>query len=331
MQRREFIALLGGTAASWPLGAHAQQAGRMRRIGFFSIGARTDVSGPSQRRLGAFRRGLAELGWIEGRNLVIDERWADSDAGRLQASAAELVGLRPEVIFVSNSASLAAMRRATGTIPIVFAVVADPVGQGFVSSLAQPGGNITGFAGLEFALATKVLELLKKIAPGVTRVAFMYDPVQPAAAGALAELEAVGASLGVQLSKVPVRNAEEIEREIDVLARAPNGGLFVIASNATALHRELIAALAARHRLPAAYQFRYYVASGGLASYGADDADLSRRAASYVDRILKGEKPADLPVQLPTKFELVLNLKTAKAMGLVLSPEVLALADEVIE
>jgi putative ABC transport system substrate-binding protein len=331
MRRREVIALLGGAVSAWPLAARAQQAGRMRRIGFLSTDFQIGGAGASLRRLGAFRRGLAELGWIEGRNLVIDERWADGDAGRLRTYAAELAGLRPDVIFVANSPSLAAMRRATGTIPIVFAVVADPVGQGFVSSLAQPGGNITGFAGFEFALATKNLELLKKMAPGVTRVAIMFDPVQPAATGTLAELEGVASSLGVQLSKASVRNADEIEREIDVLARTPNGGLFVIPSPATVLHQGLIVAMAARHRLPAVYQLRLFVASGGLASYGADDLDLCRRAASYVDRILKGEKLADLPVQLPTKFEFVLNLKTARAMGLALSPEVLALADEVIE
>jgi putative ABC transport system substrate-binding protein len=332
MQRRDFITLLGGAAAIWPMVARAQQDGRVRRIGFLATGARDDAGGPSQRRLGAFRRGLANnLGWIEGRNLVIDERWPGTNPEHLRAAAAEIAGLRPDVIFVSNSSALAAIRRTTGTIPIVFAVVADPVGQGFVSSLAQPGGNITGFAAYEFALATKVLELLKKMAPGVTRVAVVYDPVQPSSTGTLAELEAVAASLGVQLSKASVRNANEIERAIDALAREPNGGLYVQASPATALHRELVVALAARHRLPAVYSLRYFAASGGLASYGVDDADLSRLAASYVDRILKGEKPADLPVQLPTKFEFVINLKTAKAMGLVLSPEVLALADEVIE
>ena len=331
MKRRAFITLLGGAAAAWPLAARTQQGGRMRRVGWLSTAARNDVSGSHLERLGAFRKGLAEFGWIEGRNLVIDERWAENDAARLPACAAELARLRPEVIFVTNSASLAAMRRATGTIPIVFSAVSDPVGQGFVSSLAQPGGNITGFAGNEFALVTKNLELLKKMAPSVTRVAVMFDPVNPTATGMLAELEAVGASLGVQLSKALVRNADEVERAIDVLARAPNGGLFVLASPAIGLHQGLIIALAARHRLPAVYQFRISVAAGGLASYGVDDLDLSRRAASYADRILKGEKPADLPVQLPTKFELVLNLKTAKAMGLALSPEVLALADEVIE
>jgi putative ABC transport system substrate-binding protein len=284
-------------------------------------------------RLNAFKRGLADLGWIEGRNLAFEERWANNDAARLSAQAAELAALRPELIFVGGSETLAAMRRTTGVIPIVFALVFDPVSQGFVSSLAQPGGNITGFAASEFAIATKSLELLKKIAPGLARVAFAYDPAQPTAAGTFAEIETAAAVLGVEVSKMPARNSKDIEESINALARAPGSGLFVLASAATSLHLEMIPALAIRHRLPAINSGagRRFVASGGLASYGTDDLDICRRAASYADRILKGEKPADLPVQLPTKFELVLNLKTAKAIGLVLSPEVLALADEVIE
>jgi putative ABC transport system substrate-binding protein len=320
--------LVGG-AAAWPLAAEAQQRERVRRIGW--LGASSEGPGPQQDRLNAFKRTLAQLGWIEGGNLAFDERWANNEPARLPSLAADLVALRTDLIFVSNSQTLSAARRATGIIPIIFSVVADPVGQGFVSSLAQPGGNITGFAGSEFALATKNLELLKKIAPSVTRVSFMYDPAQPAVTGTLGEIEAVTATLGVEVSKMPVRNAGDIERSIDALALASNSGLFVLPGSATVSQRELIVALAARHRLPAVYSQRYFAVSGGLASYGTDDLDLTRRAASYADRILKGEKPADLPVQLPTKFELVLNLKTAKAMGLTLPPEVLALADEVIE
>jgi putative ABC transport system substrate-binding protein len=301
----------------------------MRRVGWLHTGS--ENTNPGQDRLNAFKRGLADLGWIAGRNLAYEERWADNDPARVRSHAVELAGLRPDVIFVTNSEALSAMRRATGIIPIVFSVVADPVGQGFVSSLAQPGGNITGFAGNEFALATKNLELLKKIGPDVRRVAVMYDPVNPASTGMLAEIEAVAGVLGVDVAKTPVHNADEIERSINAMVRTPDGGLFVFASTATRLHRDLIVTLAARHRLPAVYMFRFFVTGGGLASYGSDDNDLSRRAAAYADRILKGEKPADLPVQLPTKFELVLNLKTAKAMGLKLSPEVLALVDEVIE
>jgi len=328
IRRREFIAGLGG-AAAWPLAAKAQQRERTRRIGWLSTSSADP--GPYPDRLTAFKRGLADLGWIEGSNLVFDERWANDDPARLRPQAAELVARRPDVIFVASSAALAAMRRATGIIPIVFSVVADPVGQGFVSSLAQPGGNITGFAGNEFVLRTKLLELLKKIAPGVARVAFVFDPAHPAATGILAEIAAAAPSLGLEVVRTPVRNAEEIERSINALAHEPNNGLLVAAGAATALHRKLIADLAARHRLPAVYSDRYFVASGGLASYASDALDLCRRAASYTDRILKGEKPANLPVQLPTKFQLVLNLKTAKAMDLVLSPEVHALADEIIE
>jgi putative ABC transport system substrate-binding protein len=284
-------------------------------------------------RLNAFKRGLAALGWIEGRNLAFEGRWANNDAARLRAQAEELAALRPELIFVTGSETLAAIRRTTGIVPIIFALVFDPVGQGFVSSLAQPGGNITGFAASEFAIATKSLELLKKIAPGVTRVAFAYDPEQPTAAGTFAEIETAAAVLGVKVSKLPARNSKDIEESVNALARAPGGGLFVLASTATLLHLEMITALAMRHHLPAINSGagRHFVTGGGLASYGTDDLDICRRAASYADRILKGEKPADLPVQLPTKFELVLNLKTAKAIGLVLSPEVLVLADEVIE
>jgi putative ABC transport system substrate-binding protein len=329
MRRREFITLLGGAAAAWPLAARAQQPGRMRRIGWLATGESSGLPAMTS-RLGAFKRGLADLGWIEGRNVVFEERWASSDTERLRSSAAELVTLRPDLIFVANSPSLAAARRATGTIPILFANIADPIGQGFVSSLAEPGGNITGFAGIEFTLVTKQLELLKKIAP-LTRVTFMYDPAQPAAAGAFAELEIAAPSLGLELSRTPVRNAGEIERAIDALAQAPNAGLLLFGGPVITLDQDLIVAMTTRYRLPAIHSFRYFVAGGGLASYGPDDVDSSRRAASYADRILKGAKPADLPVQQETKFALVLNLKTAKTMALVIPESLLAVADEVIE
>jgi putative tryptophan/tyrosine transport system substrate-binding protein len=330
MRRREFIALFGGVAAAWPVAARAQQR-PTPVIGYFATNAR--VPGSGQNRLNAFKRRLADHGWIEGRNFRFEEKYGNNDPARLPAAAAELVALQPSVIFVANSPSLISVRRATGLIPIVFANVIDPVGQGFVSSLAQPGGNITGFAESEFAFVTKNLELLKKISPTLTRVAFLYDPTHPMGTSALSEVASAAAAtaLGFEASKTPVRTRDEIQRVIEDSARTPNSGLYVFATPLTGLHGALIIALAAQHRLPAVYQLRSYVADGGLASYSSDDLDHCRRAAGYVDRILKGEKPANLPVQLPTKFELSLNLKTAKAMGLTLSPEVLALADEVIE
>jgi putative ABC transport system substrate-binding protein len=327
MRRREFITLLG-SAAAWPLAARAQQSeGRLRRIGWLEV----QSTMPVMRRLDAFKRGLADLGWVEGRNLAFEGYSANDDPERLRSAAAELASLRPDLIFVENSVSLGAARRATGTVPILFATVTDPVGQGFVSSLAQPGGNITGFAGAEFDVAGKELEVLKKIAPAVTRVAFLYDPAQPAASGVFAEVESAARSLSVELSKAPVRNATEIEHAIDALRQAPNAGLFVFPSPMMTLNQELIVTMTTQYRLPAIHQFRYFPEGGGLASYGTDDVDLCRRAASYADRILKGEKPANLPVQLPTRFQLLLNLKTAKAMGLVIPENMLALADEVIE
>jgi len=329
MRRREFITLLGG-AAAWPLAARAQQQdGRVRRIGWLTTGSQ--IPSIAQNRLNAFKRRLAELGWIEGRNVSFEERWANSDALRLRAQAVELAALRPDLIFLAGSAPLAAMRRATGSIPIIFASVIDPVGQGFVSSLAEPGGNISGFAESEFGIATKNLELLKKIAPGLKRVAYVHDPLQVATAGVFAEAEAVVDSLGMGILKIVVRSPADVERSINLLAQQPDSGMFVQTGGIVGSQAELIGSLAAHHRLPAVYSLRFFVAKGGLASYAVDDLDLCRRAASYVDRILKGEKPADLPVQLPVKYETVLNLKTARAMGLTLSPEVLALADELIE
>jgi putative ABC transport system substrate-binding protein len=327
MRRREFIAGLAG-ATVWPLVTRAQQAGGVRRVGILQTMSRTDVG---HLRVDAFKKGLAELGWTEGRNIRFEERWADGNADRLPVNAAELARLVLEAIFVDNSPCLKAMRQATSDIPIIFSTVTDPVGQGFVSSLARPGGNITGFAGPEFGISTKVLELLKKLAPSVDRVVALYDPAQPATVGKWDEIEAAAPSLALRASKVPVRTVDEIERAVTAVAREPNSGLYVIPGTTTGLYHEMIAALALRHGLPAVGEFRYFVEGGGVASYGPDDNELSRRAASYVDRILKGEKPRDLPVQLPTKFELVLNLKTAKALGLTVPQSILLSADEVIE
>jgi putative ABC transport system substrate-binding protein len=328
MNRREFMTFLGG-AAAWPPAARAQQNERVRRIGILTAFSPTDTGTPAYAWVDAFKRGLAGLGWAEGRNVRFEDRGAGHDAD-LPARATELARSAPDVIFVIGSPALRAMRRVSD-IPIVFGAVIDPVEQGFVSSLARPGGNITGFAALELGIVTKQLELLKNLAPSLERVAFLYDPAQPAASGAWDEIEAAAPLLALKPYRVAVRTAEETEGAIAALAREPSSGLFVYPGLATVLYRELIAMLALRHRLPAVYMFRYYVESGGLASYGTDQIDTCRRAASYVDRILRGEKPRDLPVQLPTKFELVLNLKTARAIGLDVPVSVLALADAVIE
>jgi putative ABC transport system substrate-binding protein len=328
MRRRDAITLLGGAAAAWPLAAHAQQPDHLRRMGLLITTDEGDPEG--QARAAAVRQGLVSLGWTENRNILIDTRWVP-DLERVQTYVAELVGLAPDVIVANTSAVVAALQRATRTIPIVFAQVADPVGQGFVASLARPGGNVTGFATTESAISLKWLELLKEIAPSVTRVAVIYDPANPNWAGYLRVIEAAARSLAVQSNSVAVHNADEIQGAIEAVARDPNGGLIVVSSPLMAGHRELIISLAARHRVPAVYQFRFFVTSGGLASYGIDNIDLFRRAAGYVDRILKGEKPADLPVQNPTRYELVINLKTAKALGLDVPPMLLARTDEVIE
>jgi putative ABC transport system substrate-binding protein len=328
MRRREFINLIAGSAVTWPLTARAQQPERMRRIGVLIGASENDPEG--QARAAALRQGLDKLGWTENRTIRIDTRWG-ADDDHIQASVKELVGLGPDVIVLNTSQGLAALQRATRTIPVVFAQVADPAGQGFVASLARPGGNITGFATTEPAIAVKWLELLKEIAPSVTRVAVIHDPTNPNWVGYLRVIEAAAPSFAVQLTTVLVRNAQDIERAIDAMAREPNGGLIVVASAFITGHRELIISLAARHRMPAVYQFRFFVTSGGLASYGIDNIDLFRRAAGYVDRILKGEKPADLPVQNPTKYGLVINLKTAKALDLAVPPTLLVRADEVIE
>jgi putative tryptophan/tyrosine transport system substrate-binding protein len=328
MRRRKFIALLGGFAAAWPLAARAQPE-RMRRIGVLMNLAAEDPE--DQARLTAFLQGLQEWGWSDGRNVRIDIRWSAGDADRRRRHAAELVTLAPDVILADASPVVAALQQATQTVPIVFAGVIDPVGAGFVANLARPGGNTTGFSALEYAFSGKWPELLKEIAPSVTRAAVLRDPTIAAGIGQLAAIQAVAPSLGLELSPFGVRDAGEIEHAVTTFARGSNGGLIVTASPSTARHRDLVVALAARHRLPAVYPFRYYMAGGGLISYGNDTIVHFRLAAGYVDRILKGEKPADLPVQAPTKYELVINLKTAKALGLDVPPTLLARADEVIE
>jgi putative ABC transport system substrate-binding protein len=326
MRRRAFIAALGG-AAAWPVVARAQQPERMRRIGvLLGIAANTDT----QTRLAAFVQTLQQLGWTDGRNVRIDTRWALGDTELIRRYAAELVALAPDVIFVSGNAAVAPLLQATHTVPIVFASVADPVGSGFVDSLSQPGGNATGFMQFEYGLSGKWLELLKEIAPSLTRVIILWDP-ETAGIGQFAIIQSVATSAGVDVRPVNLRDAGETERAITAFARAPNGGLVVTASAWSVVRRDLIIALAARHKLPAVYFERLFVVAGGLISYGANFVDQYRRAAGYVDRILKGEKPADLPVQAPTKYELVINLKTAKTLGLAVPPSVLARADEVIE
>ena len=330
IRRREFVALLGGaTAVGWPLAARAQQSERMRRIGILLPVAADDAE--FQTRVGAFLQGLQQLGWAIGRNVRIDTRWAGASATEIRRHAAELVALAPDVILAHGVPTLGPLLQATRTVPIVFPTAADPVAAGFVDSLARPGGNATGFMDLEYGMAGKWLELLKQIASGVTRVAVLRDPATPTGPAQFGVIQAVAPSLGMEVNPVNVRDASEIERAVGANARFPNGGLIVTPSGWASVHRELIVKLAAQHMLPAVYFGRYFVADGGLISYGPDLSDQYRRAASYVDRILKGEKPADLPVQAPTKFELVINLKTAKALGLEIPPMLLARADEVIE
>jgi ABC-type uncharacterized transport system substrate-binding protein len=328
MKRREFITLLSGAAAAWPFAVRAQQE-RVRRIGVLMVLAEKDPE--AQRRIAIIQKELQEFGWIDGRNVRIDFRLTAGDPDRLRRHAKELVGLSPDVILSGSTAALAVLHRETRTVPIVFAQVTDPVGAGFVASLARPGGNITGFANYEVGIGVKWLELLKQIAPDVSRVEIIYDPANPLAAELIRSIHTGAPSLAVQVSSSAVRNPADIERAINALPDQRSGGLVVFAAPLTGVHREVIIDLAARHRLPAVYGFRYFVESGGLASYGIDNNDLYRRAVSYVDRILKGEKPANLPVQYATKFELVINLKTAKALGLDIPVSVLARTDEVIE
>jgi putative ABC transport system substrate-binding protein len=328
VKRREFIAALGA-AAAWPLGARAQQPERVRRIGVLMNLAADDTE--AQARLAAFLQGLQELGWTVGRNVQIDYRWNAVDADRVRKSATELVSLTPDVILATASPTVAALQSATRTVPIVFVQVADPVGAGLVTSLAQPGGNATGFSVFEYGISVKWLELLKEIAPRVTRVAILRDPAIASGIGQMGAIQGVAPGFGVELHPLGVGDASEIERAITAFARSSNGGLIITASPLTIEHRELIISLAVRHRLPAVYPLRFFVADGGLIAYGPDSIDPYRRAAGYVDRILKGEKPADLPVQAPTKYGLVINLKTAKALGLEVPQSLLARADEVIE
>jgi putative ABC transport system substrate-binding protein len=328
MKRREFITLLGG-AAAWPLAARAQQSDRMRRIGVLMPLAADDLE--ARARLAAFMQALQQLGWTDGRNMRIETRWGGLNASDTRKFAAELAALAPDVILTMSSVTVAALLQATRTIPIVFTIVVDPVGAGYVDSLARPGGNATGFTVYEYSMSGKWPELLKEIAPSVTRAVVLRDPAIASGPGQFAAIQAVASSLGVELRPVDVRDASEIERAIAVFAQSANSGAIVTGSTGATAHRELIIALAARHRLPAVYNSRFWPASGGLISYGPDFLDQFRRAASYVDRILKGEKPADLPVQAPTKYELVINLKTAKALDIDVPPTLLARADEVIE
>ena len=328
MNRREAIAIFGG-AATWPLAARAQQRERMRRIGMLMPYRANDPQ--AQTRHAALLQGLQELGWIAGRNMQIDARWSTGNADDTRKLAVELVASAPEVIFASGSAGVAPLRQATRSVPIVFAIVPDPVGAGFVDSLARPGGNATGFTSYEYSIGAKWLELLKQIAPEVTRAAIVRDPAISAGIGQWGAIQSVAPLMGIEVSPVNVEEAGEIERAVAAFARSPNGGMILTGSSLAIVHRELIIALAARHRLPAVYYDRYFVAAGGLISYGPDLIDQFRRAASYVDRILKGEKPADLPVQAPSKYEVVVNLKTAKVLGLDVPATVLARADEVIE
>jgi putative tryptophan/tyrosine transport system substrate-binding protein len=328
MKRREFITLLG-SAAVWPIAARAQRGERMRRIGVLLSFAADDPEALAS--VGAFLQGLQQLGWTDGRNVRVDYRMTAGDANRARAYAAELIALGPDVIFASGGSTVAPLLQSTRSVPIVFVSVVDPVGGGFVASLPRPGGNATGFINQEFGFSAKWLELLKQIAPRVTRVAVMRDPSQTSGPAMLAAIQAVAPSFGVELSAIDVRDAGEIERSVAAFARESNDGLIVVPNPAANARRELIMMLAAQHRLPAVYGLRYYVTGGGLMSYGPDQIDQYRRAAGYVDRILKGEKPADLPVQTPTKYELVINLKTAKTLGLAGPPTLFAIADEVIE
>src|SRR5215831_9461589 len=327
VSRRELILALSG-ALPLPLATGAQETDRVRHIGVLMTGPADDAEGQS--RLAGFLRGLQELGWTAGRNLRIDYRWANDSTHRRQY-AAELIALAPEVILASTSPSTAALQQAGTTVPIVFTAVTDPIGQGFVANLPHPGGTITGFALYEYGIGTKWLGLLKEVAPHLTQVAVLRDPTLPFTSGQLGAMQGVAPSLRVDVSAVNVGDAGEIERGIDTFARQPNGGLVTLGSPVTLANTDMIVTLAARHRLPAIYTTRYFVTGGGLMSYGPDRVDLYRRAAGYVDRILRGEKPTDLPVEAPTKYQLIINLKTAKALGLRVPPSMLAQANEVIE
>ena len=329
MNRRAFITLLGGTAAAWPFTVRAQQGERVRRIGVLMVYPEDDPEG--QLRAVAFRQGLQQLGWTEGRNVRIDFRWAAGVTERFRSHAAELAALTPDVILATASPSVGALQQVTHAVPIVFVSVVDPVGAGIVPNLARPGGNITGFTLFEYAISGKWLEQLKEIAPIVTRVAVLRDSASPAGIGQFAAIQSAASSLGVELVPLGKHDSVEIERGITEFARSANGAMIVTASASARVHRELIIKLAARHRLPAVYSDRLFVAAGGLLAYGPDRVDLYRRAAGYIDRILRGEKSGDLPVQAPTRYQLAVNLNTAKTLGLAIPPTLLARADEVIE
>jgi putative ABC transport system substrate-binding protein len=327
MRRREFITLLG--SAAWPLAARAQQPERVRHIGVLLVAAADDAV--FQARVGAFLQGLALLGWTIGHNVRIDTRWATANAAEIRRHAAELAALEPDVVLAHGGSTVGPLLQATRTVPIVFPAVVDPVGAGFVDSLARPGGNATGFMALEYSMGGKWLALLKEIAPSVTRAAVLRDTATPTGIGLFGVIQALAPSLRIEIHPVNVRDAGEIEHAVEAFAHSSNGGLIVPAGAAGVSHRDLIVTLAARYKLPAVYYDRPFVAAGGLISYGVDLIDQYRRTAGYVDRILKGEKPADLPVQAPTKFELVINLKTARVIGLTVPPSLLTRADEVIE
>jgi putative ABC transport system substrate-binding protein len=328
LQRREFIALLCG-AAAWPLAARAQQSERIWRIGVLINLAANDPE--AQGRVAAFLQRLKDFGWREGRNLQLDYRWGAGSADYYRRQAAELVALSPDVILANGGATVGPLQQVTRTIPIVFVQVTDPVGAGFVDSLARPGRNATGFIVFEYGIGGKWLELLRQVAPKLTRVSVLRDPANPAGAGLFGSIQTVAPSFGIEASPIDVRDADEIQRGVTIFAHGENGGLIVTPSSFSSVNRALIIAQAAHHQLPAIYPFRYFVSGGGLMCYGPNNLDQYRHAAEYVDRILKGEKPADLPVQNPTKYDLVINLKTARALGLEVPPTLLARADEVIE
>ena len=329
MKRREFITLLSGAAAAWPLHARAQQGERVRRIGVLMPLAADDPEATA--RIAVLQQSLQQLGWVDGRNVQIDARWSAGNEADTRKNAADLAALAPDVILANGASATGPLLQATRTVPIVFVIVTDPVGAGFVDSLARPGGNATGFINFEYGMSGKWLELLKQIAPGVTRVAVLRDAAVSVGPAQFGVIQAVAPSLRVEVNPINLRDAGEIERAIAAFAGSPNGGLILTAGATAQLHRDLIITLAARHKLPAVYPYRHLVTAGGLLSYAPDYIEQYRRAAGYVDRILKGEKPADLPVQAPTKYELVINLKTAKALGLDVPPTLLARADEVIE
>ena len=328
MRRRDFITLLGGAAAAWPLAGRAQQPERVRVVGMLDILGTDDPEGQARRAV--FEQTLQQLGWTVGRDLKIESRQVGDDTDRLRRYAAELIALAPDVIVSIGSVAVAPLQQATRTIPIVFVNVPDPVGAGFVQSMAHPGGNITGFSNFEYSMSGKWAELLKQIAPNVTRALVFRDPTSAAGIGQFAAVRSVAQSLGVELTPLDPRDTDEIERNVATFARSGNGGVIVTAGR-TGARRKSIISLAARHKLPSIYPYRYYAADGGLISYGPNTHDPERRVAAYVDRILKGEKPADMPVQAPTKYELIINLKTAKALGLTIPQSLLATADEVIE